>query len=243
MTMFKSPQAFQSLRNVGRKSLLQSVLATTFAVAAFAPASSMAQVQNDPGHWHNAQGVVWKNSTGLCWHSGFWTPGDASAECGPEPMKAEAAVPQLAKAAEPAAVPAPAPKPQTRKVSFAAEELFDFDKSALRPAGKAALDKLVGELDGVDYESILVSGHTDRLGSHQYNQKLSERRAATVNSYLVSKGIPDSRTTSAGNGESQPVTKIGDCKGPLSKKLIACLQPDRRVDVAVSGSREVTVAQ
>lgn len=240
MSNFKMPH------HSARKTLLQSALIAVFTVAAFAPTISMAQAPNDPGHWYNPQGIVWKNSTGLCWRSGSWTPANATAECDPELMaKTEAPAPILAAAPAPApaAAPAPAPRMQARKVTFAAEELFDFDKSVLRPEGKATLDKLTSDLKGVDYETILVTGHTDRLGSVQYNQKLSERRADTVNTYLIGKGIPDSRTTSAGMGEMQPVTKSGDCEGPASKKVIACLQPDRRVEVDVTGSKEVVASQ
>jgi OOP family OmpA-OmpF porin len=206
----------------------------------------MAQAETKPGHWQNAQGIVWKNSTGLCWRSGSWTPADATAECDPDLMqKAEAPAPILVAAPAPAPTPAPAPvqKMETRKISFSAEGLFDFDKAVLRPAGMTALDNLASDIKGVNYETVVVTGHTDRLGNNQYNQKLSERRASAVNTYLVSKGIPDSRTTSAGMGETQPVTKSDDCKGPISKKLIACLQPDRRVDVEVTGSKEVSVSQ
>lgn len=238
MSNFKMPC------NGARRTLVQSAVMAVFTVAAFAPATSMAQAQNDPGHWYNSQGVVWKNSTGLCWRSSSWTPANASAECDPELMaKAEEPAPKVAEAPPPAPAPAPAPKIQTRKVTFSSEELFDFDKAVLRPAGKTALDTLASEINGVNYEAILVTGHTDRIGSNKYNQKLSERRAGAVNAYLISKGIPDSRTTSAGMGETQPVTKLDDCKGPVSKKLIACLQPDRRVDVDVKGSKEVVVAQ
>jgi OOP family OmpA-OmpF porin len=200
----------------------------------------MAQAKNDPGHWYNAQGIVWKNSTGLCWRSSAWTPANASAECNPELM-AKAELP-VSKHAEVTPV-TPAPKMQTRKITFSAEELFDFDKAVLRPAGKTSLDNLTSDINGLNYETILVTGHTDRIGSNEYNQKLSERRAAAVNTYLISKGILDSRTTSAGMGETQPVTKSDDCKGPVSKKVIACLQPDRRVEVDVKGSKEVAVSQ
>lgn len=228
-----------------RRSLIQSALIAVFSMAALAPATGMAQTVTDPGHWYNSQGIVWKNSTGLCWRSGSWTPANATAECDPELM-AKAAAPAEKRAEAQPVAPAPAPttaKLQTRKITFSAEELFDFDKAVLKPAGKAGLDKLTAEINGVDYESVLVSGHTDRLGKTQYNQKLSERRAGAVKAYLLSKGIPDNRITSAGMGESKPVTKIDDCKGPVSKKLIACLQPDRRVEVDVTGSKEVVVSQ
>jgi OOP family OmpA-OmpF porin len=233
-----------------RRTLLQSAVIAAFAVAAFAPATGMAQTQNDPGHWYNPNGIVWKNSTGLCWRSSAWTPANATTECDPELMaKAEAPASILAAAPAPTLAESPPPAPtsapttQIRKITFSAEELFDFDKSVLRPAGKAALDNLASEINGVNYDTVLVTGHTDRIGTNQYNQKLSERRAGAVKAYLIHKGIPDNRLTSAGKGETQPVTKPGDCKGPVSKKLIACLQPDRRVEVDVNGSKEVTVSQ
>ena len=233
-----------------RKTLLQTAVIAAFTAAAFAPTTSMAQAKDDPGHWYNPYGIVWKNSTGLCWRSSSWTPANASAECDPElmakveaPAPIPAAEPAPALAVAPAPAPAPAPKTQIRKITFSAEELFDFDKAVLRPAGKTALDNLAREMNGVNYDTVLATGHTDRVGTNRYNQKLSERRAGAVKAYLISKGIPDNRITSAGMGETQPVTKAGDCKGPVSKKLIACLQPDRRVEVDVTGSKEVAVSQ
>jgi OOP family OmpA-OmpF porin len=226
------------------RTLLQSALVAVFSVAALAPATSMAQAQNDPGHWYNSQGIVWKNSTGLCWRSGAWTAGkcDRRMRSGVDGKSGSACLKNMWK------TPAPAPEPiaarmQTRKITFSAEELFDFDKAILKPAGKAGLDKLTNEINGVNYETVLVTGHADRVGSNQYNQKLSERRTNAVKAYLLSKGIPDSRITASDMGETQPVTKMEDCKGPTSKKLIACLQPDRRVEVDVTGSTEVIASQ
>jgi OOP family OmpA-OmpF porin len=221
------------------KTVLQSALIAAFAVVVLAPSIAAAQTPADPDHWHNAQGIVWKNSTGLCWRSGSWTPATATAECEPELMaKAEAPAPVRAEVA-PAPVPAPA-KVEARKLSFSAEELFDFDKAVLKPAGKVALEKLSVEVQGVNYDTVLVTGHTDRIGSPAYNQKLSERRAGAVRAFLISKGIPDNRISAVGKGESQPVTKPGECKGPVSKKLIACLQPDRRVEVEITGTQQTT---
>ena len=135
--------------------------------------------------------------------------------------------------APPAAAPAPA------RVSFSAESLFDFDRSVLGAAGRAALDTFARDLAGTRYETIKVEGHTDRIGSAAYNQKLSTERADIVKAYLVNSGqIDAARISSSGLGETMPVTRAGDCKGEgASASLITCLQPDRRVDIEVWGTR------
>ncbi|HWI15244.1 MAG TPA: OmpA family protein, partial [Burkholderiales bacterium] len=86
------------------------------------------------------------------------------------------------------------------------------------------------------------TGHTDRLGSSTYNQKLSERRAHTVKDYLVSKDVPADRIATDGKGETQPVTQAEDCRGAKSARIVACLQPDRRVHAVVTGTRAVTAS-
>ena len=134
---------------------------------------------------------------------------------------------------------APAPLAVPRKVSFAADSLFDFDKSVVKPDGKLALDKFANELKGTQYDAVKVTGHTDRLGSHAYNLKLSQRRAQAVSNYLVeSDGIPTGKISATGVDGANPVTKPGDCVGSKpTAKLIACLQPDRRVEAEVTGTR------
>lgn len=108
----------------------------------------------------------------------------------------------------------------------------------MKPAGKQHLDKLAADLRGVNFDVITVTGHTDRIGSHAYNMKLSTRCAEAVKAYLVSAGIPADKIAASGTDGSDPVTKPGECKGKkATKKLIACLQPDRRVEVEVSGTR------
>ena len=125
------------------------------------------------------------------------------------------------------------------KVTFSADSLFAFDKATVKPAGKQSLDKLAADLRGVNFDVITVTGHTDRIGSHAYNMGLSTRRAEAVKAYLVqSAGIPAGKIAARGTDGSDPVTKPGECKGKkATKKLIACLQPDRRVEVEVSGTR------
>lgn len=133
--------------------------------------------------------------------------------------------------------PAPLPPPAPMKVSFASDSLFDFDSAVLKPTGHQALDKLVSDLGGVSYDAIAVTGHTDRLGSHAYNLKLSARRADAVSAYLVKSGIPSGKISSSGvNGANSVTNSL--CKGTrATPALIACLQPDRRVEVHVTGTR------
>lgn len=141
-----------------------------------------------------------------------------------------------------AAAPAPAPVVVPRvpkRVSFSADSLFEFDKVTVRAAGARDLDNFASDLKGTDYDLITVIGHTDRLGSHAYNMKLSKQRADSVKTYLVnSGGIPADKIGAKGVNGSDPVTRPGECKGvKATSKLIACLQPDRRVDVEVSGTK------
>ena len=208
--------------------------------------TSIAQEASNQGFLVDSNGnIVTSATTGDCVRDGDWTPA-REAGCNPAPVrKATAPAPKPVAIAPPpqqrAAVPAPAPArilPQS--INFSADSLFDFNKAVLRPAGRAALDDFARQLSGAQFEAIFVTGHTDRLGAAKYNQKLSERRAHAVRNYLVRMGVPPDRVNAAGKGETQPVTRPGDCKGPRSARLIACLQPDRRVHVEVTGTRTVT---
>jgi OOP family OmpA-OmpF porin len=180
------------------------------------------------GYWVSGSGIVAKNSTGLCWHSGYWTPAMANAECDADLMK------KTEKKAE-AAKPAAAKKAAPEKVVFAADALFDFNKAVLKPDGMKAMDDFAAKLKNVKYDVIVAIGYADRLGSDAYNKKLSVRRAEAVKDHLVKKnGIDANRIYTDGKGEASPVTK-DTCKGTKkTKALIACLQPDRRVEVEVA---------
>jgi OOP family OmpA-OmpF porin len=114
-------------------------------------------------------------------------------------------------------------------VTYAADAFFDFDKSVLKPEGKAKLDDLVGKVKDINLEVIIAVGHTDSVGTNAYNQKLSVRRSEAVKAYLVSKGIEKNRVYTEGKGELQPVadnkTKEGRAK-------------NRRVEIEVVGTRK-----
>ncbi len=142
---------------------------------------------------------------------------------------------RAAPAPAPAAPPAP---PAPVKVTLSADSMFAFDSSTVQPGGRAELDQLVADLRPLDYDSIMVTGHTDRIGSEAYNLQLSQRRAQAVKDYLVSSGgIAANRITARGIDGSQPVTSAGQCANLARAQLITCLQPDRRVEVEVVGTR------
>jgi OOP family OmpA-OmpF porin len=169
----------------------------------------------------------------------------------PEPVAAPAPVAEVlpvvvvAPPAPPPEPPAPAPVPKAAvlivpaKVTLSADSLFAFDKSTVSPDGKQQLDTFAANLKTLDYEFVTVTGHTDRLGAHVYNVHLSERRAQVVGAYLTDvAGIPADKVLARGQNGSDPVTQPGDCVGTkATKALIACLQPDRRVDLDVTGTR------
>lgn len=160
-------------------------------------------------------------------------PAPAPAPAAPAPA-APAVAPAPAPAPTPAA-PAPAPKPAAQKVTLASDVLFDFDKSVIKPDFKDRLDGLASQIRGINLEVVIAIGHADFIGTLQYNQKLSVRRAEAVKSYLVSKGLEPNRIYTEGKGESQPVKSCPDVTG---KALIECLYPNRRVELEVIGTKK-----
>jgi OmpA-OmpF porin, OOP family len=211
----------------------------------FSGATFAQQPDDWSSYWRNSQDPqVWKNSYGQCWRAGYWTPATANCACDKDILpkeKCEPPPPPPAPRAEPPPPPPPPPPPKLapEKVSFSADVLFDFDKAVLKPEGKQALSAFADKLKGVNYEVIVSVGHTDRIGSDAYNKKLSVRRAEAVKEYLVKeKGIPANKVYTDGKGKADPVTKPDQCKGnKVTKALIQCLQPDRRVDVEVAGTK------
>ena len=135
----------------------------------------------------------------------------------------------------PAPAPVAAPKRCDAAVTFQNEEVFAFTKSELTQAAKARLDRdVIAKLAScARVEAVVIEGHTDRLGSHKYNQKLSERRAENVKAYLVSKGSDADKVETLGMGKTVPAKFCPGIKG--RSELIACLAPNRRAIVSIKG--------
>ncbi len=191
-------------------------------------------------NWQNGTGeYVWKNGTNeLCWRDANWTPATAAVGCDGALVQAAPAAPapvvmapEPAPVAKPAPAPAPTPAPQppaATKVTYAADAFFDFDKSVLKPEGKAKLDDLVSKVKDINLEVIIAVGHTDSVGTDAYNQRLSVRRAEAVKAYLVSRGIEKNRVYTEGKGEKQPVADNKTAEGRAK---------NRRVEIEVVGTR------
>lgn len=214
-----------------------------FAASTLISAAAMAATQDtgNQGYLVDSDGNVVRSGSGLCWHTSEWTPQLAVESCDQSSGQPMAAVEPAPRSPQPvAAPPAPTPRPESVKplphrISFSGDAMFSFDKSELKPEGKAMLDELVLQLDGATYDTILVTGHADRLGGEEYNQKLSERRALEVKNYLMSKNIPANRINAQGQGETAP-SEAGECRGDKSANLVNCLRADRRVDIEMRGS-------
>jgi OOP family OmpA-OmpF porin len=183
-------------------------------------------------NWVNASGTPWKNSTGQCWRNSSWTPATAHQDCDgalKPPVVASVTKPAQVDITKPTATiaQAAATPPAITKTTYQADTLFDFDKSVLKPEGKAKLDELITKIRNVSLEVIIVVGHTDSVGTDAYNMKLGDRRAQTVKAYFVSKGIERNRVYTESKGESQP---IADNKTAVGRAK------NRRVEIEVVGT-------
>ncbi|MQY51270.1 OmpA family protein [Rhodocyclus tenuis] len=198
---------------------------------------AQAQTATDRVYVTDSRNEVAKSGFGLCWRTGYWTPAAAATDpagcaCDKDLLPADKCAPKAAASAAATGV-----KPAGEKITLSADALFDFDKAVLRPEGKKKLDELAAKVADIKLEVIIAVGHADRFGTDAYNQKLSEKRAAAVKEYLVSKGLEANRVYTEGKGKKQPVTKANECKGGKSKKVLECLQPDRRVEIEVIGTK------
>jgi OmpA-OmpF porin, OOP family len=152
---------------------------------------------------------------------------------------AEADEPPEAAAPPPVAqTPAPQPLPQNAPFSVSMDTFFDFDKATLRPEGMAALDDLARRLAVTRYDTLTIVGHADRIGSVEYNLKLSERRAGTLRDYLIAQGIDGQKIAASGIGKSQPTAACPNLSGA---RLIDCLQPDRNAELTASGTEALVL--
>jgi OOP family OmpA-OmpF porin len=154
----------------------------------------------------------------------------------------EAPAPAPAPAPTPAPAPGPTPKPEApkpapeaakpkpvaEKITFAADVLFDFDKSVIKPDGKSKLDDLSNKMKGINLEVVIAIGHTDSVGTDAYNQALSVRRAEAVKAYFISRGVEGNRVYTEGKGEKQPVADNKSADGRAK---------NRRTEIEVIGTR------
>jgi len=199
--------------------------------------TAQAQTQDEHGLVTSSDGMPVMSGFGLCVHSGFgpapqWTLGCHEYV----PMKV---VQYTAPNDAPAAAGAAAAPLVYETVTFDANILFDSDKSTLRPLGRDKLDQFAKLISGLESQNILAIGYSDRMGTQEANQILSQQRVDAVKAYLVGTGIAADRVQTSARGETRPTTVAGECKDANNTKNVACMQPDRHVFIEVSGTRPV----
>ena len=176
----------------------------------------------------DSSGTLVRDSQKDCIRTGSWSEEHALVECG----DAEAAVAEMAPKE-----PSGGPKPAAIRVTLQTDAFFDFDKAVLKSEGKSKLDEFVAKMnEHQEVDVLLVTGHTDRIGSNSYNMKLSQHRADAVKNYLTDKGVSGNRIETAAKGEAEPVVSCNGVKGRSA--LIQCLAPNRRVNVETKVQRE-----
>lgn len=227
-----------------KKIALGVILGLSTLAASAQAASAVMATEGSSAYVQDARGVVIRSADGLCWRTGYWTPADAVRGCDGElvpPIVSPAApkiVPPapLAEASPPA--PALAPSSVAKRcdfsVTFKADETFAFNKAGLSEAAKKRIDTDVVDRLGncAKIGIILITGHTDRLGSHRYNQKLSEKRADAVARQLATQGVTANIET-LGAGKTQALQACSEKS--RRAQLLECLASDRRVVIEVQG--------
>lgn len=234
------------MRTFHRKSLL----ALAVAASPFFASSAAAQ---QPGYWMDGRGQVVTDPYNLCWRTTYWTPALATAQCDPDlvprakpvaapvpPAPPPTPAPPVAAPPKPAPVPVAKPKRCDATVAFQSDEHFTFGKATLdnpqqtRARVEAEVRKRLAQC--ATLEHIIVEGHTDRIGSQQANQRLSEQRAEAAKTVLVRDlGIPADKIETMGMGKTLPIKSCPDAEYKTQKALIECLAPNRRVVINIRG--------
>ena len=206
-------------------------------------AAANAQGAGTSGYLTDQRGDVVKSAFNFCWRTGYWTPAMAIVACDPDlvpkpPPPPPPPKPKPVEAPKAAPKPPPPPPPPPPKpMNLSATVLWDTNNAKLSDTAKATIDRevLAKMSSFATVRVVIISGHTDRLGSQQANQALSEKRAKAVEAYLFSKGVSISAMQTAGYGKTVPAKLGCDDKLP-HKKLLECLAPNRRVVIEVSGT-------
>jgi OOP family OmpA-OmpF porin len=182
-------------------------------LASVVTVSASAAMASD--NWENSSGLNWKNGDGtLCWRDSNWTPATAAKGCDGWLAPKAAAKTGVSQS----------------KITLQADTLYDFNKSDLKPEGKATLDKIAKDLSKIKLEVIIAVGNTDSIGTDAYNMALGQRRAQSVKTYLVSKGVDGSRIYTESKGKSNPVASNATAEGRAK---------NRRTDIEVVGTAAV----
>jgi len=168
---------------------------------------------------------VVRTGYGDCVHTGRWSIPNAIAECDPEIVaKRDGAA---VAAVEVVMVT------MTNPIRLEADTLFAFDSADLTEEGKAALNDMLSQLsaESLQQQKLQIRGYADEIGPPDYNLALSQRRAAAVRDYLVSRGMVSDYIAMEGLGEADPVVT---CGGKRGNALIECLAPNRRTEIEFS---------
>ena len=237
-------------------SALRNTLAGLAVAAACIPAAQAQVNGKNQGYLVDQNfNVVTAIGAGVCVRTSDWTPARAAAaeackQCTPDlcpkpPAPVAAPAPAPKPEAKPAAKPEakPAAKPTIQNVELKIElQGIAFNKTEMTADNKKELDafltKEVKPLTTVG--AVIITGHTDRIGSDKYNKTLSEKRALGVKDYVVGKGIDQKLIFWEGKGPKQPIPVTKFCENKMKRpQLIECLAPNRRVTVEVVGTRTV----
>lgn len=224
-------------------SAIRITLVGLAAAGVFLPTTASAQFKNQGYLTDTGGNVVRALGAGVCVRTSDWTPARAIAECDPDLVKKAAPKPKAA-AKPKAKPPAKKAKPKLLNIEQKIElQGMPFGKAEMTADNKKELDKFLASLrkatkarGPVTIGAVVVTGHTDRIGSLKYNMKLSERRAVVVKDYLVSAGVDQKVIFWEGKGPKQPIPVTKFCDNKMKRKqLIECLSPNRRVTVEVVG--------